>query len=199
MKNWLKFTAALVIGAFIFTACNDEDPEIILTVPADATLDLGAEFDPMAGVTVDGTDISNVSWNAVPDWNIYEVNHYVFTYTAGDEMVDRNVYIQVDELLGIYEVTDEDDDGTTYAPYPVTVSKGAEFNTLRFNELYYPDILVNAEVNGSIITIPEQNYFDNTVTIQGTGSYNGETKEILIINYTIVDNGDTFVGTSTFD
>ncbi len=193
----MKFAAALVIGAFVFTACEDDD--VILSAPADTTLDLGAEFNPMDGVSVDGMDIEDVTWNAVPEWNIYEVNHYVFTYTAGDQVADRNVFIQVDELLGIYEVTDEDDDGTSYEPYLVTVSKGSEYNTLRFSELFYPDIFINAEVNGGFITIPEQTFFDNTVTIEGTGSYDGETRKILVINYNIVDNGETFVGTSTFD
>lgn len=196
MKNWLKFAAVLTLGAFLFTACSDDDDddvEIFLNVPADATLNLGADFDPMEGVSVQGTSIDNVEWVVNPEWNKHLVNHYVFTYVAGDKNAERNVYIQVDNLLGTYVVSDEDADGTTYTPYSVTVTKGNAYNKLRFNDLYYPDFIVNANVIGSVIEIPEQTH--QNVTVEGTGTYDGENGVILTIDYII----DGVEGTSTFD
>ncbi len=199
MKNWMKFAAVLLFSAFVFTSCQED--EVILSVPGDATIDLGTDFDPMAEVSVDGADIEDVVWTAVPAWNANEVNHYVFTYAVADQSVDRNVYVQVDELLGTYQVIDQDDDGTTYSPYPVIVTKGAEYNSLRFNELWYAGVIVNGEVNGSVITIPSQtvNAVDGTATVSGTGTYDGATGEILTINYNITDAAETYVGVSTFD
>lgn len=190
MKNWLKFTAALVIGAFIFTAC---ETEVTLTVPGDATIDLGDDFDPKQGVTVDGAKLEDVQvlWN--PAWNNELVDHYVASYSIEGETAQRNVYVRADKLTKTYQVTDVDDDGTQYTPYPVTVTRGTEFNELRFNELYFDDAIINAVINGSVITIPQQTF--QGVSIQGTGTYDGAAHKILTINYII----DGVPGTSTFD
>jgi len=190
MKNWLKFAAALMIGAFVFTAC---ETEVTLTVPGDATIDLGDSFDPMEGVSVSGAKLDDVLVLENPQFSNVLVDHYVFSYSVEGETAQRNVYVQADKLARTYQVTDVDDDGTQYAPYPVIVTRGPEFNQLRFNELYFDNIIVNAVINGPVITIPQQTH--QGVSIQGTGTYNGETQRILTINYTI----DGVTGTSTFE
>jgi hypothetical protein len=197
MKKILTYTLTIFTVTLFFIACTDDN--IVLNVPADATLNLGTEFDPMAGVTVDGAQLNDVAWLVNPAWNPNQVNHYVFTYTVEDVSEQRNVYVQVDNLLRTYQVTDRDQNGGAWGPYPVQVTKGPEFNTLRFNELYYDDIIVNATVEGPVITIPQQQFFNNQVTIEGTGEYNGETGRITSINYTIVENNQTVTGVSTFE
>ena len=191
MKNLLKFTVALVISAFIFTAC---ETEVTLTVPtSDVTIDLGDDFDELDGVTVDGADIEDVQvlWN--PAWNNELVDLYVASYSVEGETAQRNVYVRADKLAKTYQVTDVDDDGTQYTPYPVIVTRGTEFNELRFNELFFDDVIVNGVVNGSVITIPQQTF--QGVSIQGTGTYDGAAQKILTIDYII----DGIAGTSTFD
>ncbi len=191
MKNWLKFTMTLVIGAFIFTAC---ETEVTLTVPTtDVTIDLGDEFDPLNGVTVDGADIEDVQvlWN--PAWSNVLVDHYVASYSVEGQTGQRNVYVQADKLAKTYQVTDVDNDGTQYTPYPVSVTRGPEFNELRFNELYFENIIVLGVINGPVLTIPQQTL--QGVSIEGTGTYDGEAQKILTIDYII----DGVPGTSTFD
>jgi hypothetical protein len=195
-RNWLKFTAALFIGAMIFTSC---DKEVTLTAPPDATIDLGDAFDEKAGLIVDGAKVEdvNVLWN--PTFNNELVDHYVFTYTVEGVSDTRNVYVRADKLAKIYAVVDQVDGGDTYN-YPVTVSRGTEFNELRFNELFYPDIIVNGVVNGSVITIPAQNFYGGEVNIQGTGTYDGAAQKILQVTYTLKETGfSDLTGTVTFD
>ncbi|MFN2394661.1 MAG: hypothetical protein ABR597_03135 [Bacteroidales bacterium] len=191
MKNWLKFTMVLAIGAFIFTAC---ETDVTLTVPTtDVTIDLGDEFDPMDGVTVDGADIGDVQvlWN--PAWSNVLVDYYVASYSVEGQTAQRDVYVQADKLAKTYQVSDEDNDGTQYNPYPVTVTRGPEFNELRFNELYFDNVIVNGVVNGSVLTIPQQTL--EGVSIEGTGTYDGVAQKILTIDYII----DGVPGTSTFE
>jgi hypothetical protein len=197
MKN--RFPYAIALFAFItfFASCSDDD--VTLSVPGDVTLNLGADFDPMAGVEVDGARVADVVWTVTPVWNPYHVNHYVFTYTVEETTEERNVYVQVDNLLRTYQVTDEDENGTAWGPYPVQVTKGPAFNSLRLNELFYDDIIVNATVDGPVITIPQQRFFNNQVTIEGTGEYDGEAGRITQITYTIVENNETFTGVSVFE
>lgn len=183
-----------MLGAFIFTAC---ETEVTLTVPGDATIDLGDDFDPKAGVTVDGAKLEdvNVLWN--PAWNNELVDHYIASYTVEGESDQRNVYVRADKLTGNYAATEVDNTGT-FGPYPINVVRGPEFNEIRFNELFFDDIIINAVINGSVITIPAQNYFNNNVTIQATGSYDGAAHKILQLNYTMNYFGDEIVGTATF-
>jgi len=195
MKNWLKFTAALVIGAFIFTAC---ETEVTLTVPGDATIDLGDEFDPKEGVSVSGAKLDDVLVLENPQFSNVLVDHYVFSYSVEGETAQRNVYVRADKLTGSYGVTEVDNTGT-FGPYPLTVTRGPEFNEIRFNELFFDDIIVNAVINGAAITIPAQNYFGNTVTIQATGSYDGAGHKILQLDYTLLIDGEEVVGTATFE
>ncbi len=193
MKNWLKFAAVLVVSAVIFTACEDDDEEIFLNVPADETVDLGAEgFDPMEGVSVTGTDLENVTYEVTPQWDPYLVDQYLFTYSAEDVTAERTVYIQADNLSGNYVVSDVDDDGTEYDDYIVDVIPGSEYNELRLNEYLIEGVFINAIVNGPTITIPVQER--SGWEIQGTGSYDGEEGVILTIDYII----DGEPGTSTF-
>jgi len=182
----------------LFTACEED---VTLDVPGAATIDLGEEFDPLDGVEVSGADLEDVDVLENPAFDNEVVNHYVFTYTVNGESATRDVYVQVDELTGTYQVTDEGDDGTTYGPYPVNVSKGNEYNELRFNEWLYDDIIVNANVIGEEIDIPEQNFIVDgaDITISGTGNYDGEAGVILELHYKDDWEGEVLEGTSTFD
>lgn len=195
MKKLMKFSAALMFGALIFTACTPS--ETTLTVPADATIDLGDTFDPMTGVTVDGGDIDDVTvtWN--PTFNANVVDKYVITYTISGESKTRNLFVRADKLAKSYSVTDVDSDGTTYNPYPVTVTRGTEYNELRFNELWYNDIIINGTISGTTLTIPSQTFTieGSQVVVSGTGTYDGANLKISTISYNL--GGTT--GTSTFN
>lgn len=190
MKNLMRFSAALMFGALIFTACTPS--ETTLTVPADATIDLGDDFDPMTGVTVDGGDIDDVTatWN--PQFNKNLVDKYVITYAISGESKTRNLFVRADKLAKTYTVTDLDNNGTTYTPYPVSVSRGTEYNELNFNELWFDDVVIHGTITGNVLTIPSQTV--SGVVVSGTGTYNGETQKILTITY----NVDGTAGTSTF-
>jgi hypothetical protein len=195
-KNWLKLTAALFVGALIFTAC---ETEVTLTAPPDATIDLGDNFDEKAGLIVDGANAEDVLvlWN--PAFNNELVDHYVGTYTVEGVSDTRNVYVRADKLAKTYAVVDQVDGGDTYN-YPVIVSKGTEFNELRFNELFYDDIIVDGIVNGNVITIPSQNFYGGEVNIQGTGTYDGAAQKILQVTYTLKETGfPNLTGTVTFN
>ncbi|TVQ14687.1 MAG: hypothetical protein EA361_07125 [Bacteroidetes bacterium] len=187
MKNLMKFAAALTIGAFLFTACS-EDEDVILSVPADVVLDLGAEFDPMAGVTVDGIDISKVSWQAMPNWNIYEVNHYVFTYTADDQTADRNVYISSKLLAGTYSVSDLEDGETSPFTYDVTVLQHVDdFNKLLIQGFAGFSTTANATINGNDITVAQykpSSWLEGE-SISATGTYNGENRALVSFDIVI--------------
>lgn len=190
MKKWSKFAAILAVGAFLFTAC---EKDVVLNVPADATIDLGDTFDPMTGVTVEGAKLADVVVSSNPTFSNVKVDRYTFTYTVEGETATRNVFVQADKLAKTYQVTDVDDDGTSYTPYPVTVTRGTEFNQLRFNELWFDNVIVNGTVNGDVITIPTQTFGGTAVS--GTGTYDGTTQKILSITYIIGGQG----GTSTFN
>jgi hypothetical protein len=199
MKKLINLSLLILAVTIVFNSCSGDD-DVVLNVPGDVTLNLGATtFDPMEGVTVSGARLNDVVWNAAPAWDPHKVNHYVFTYSVGGATEDRNVYIQVDNLVRTYQVTDRETGGGSFGPYPVQVTKGPEYNTLRFNELYYDDIVVNATVQGEVITIPEQQFFGNQVRISGTGTYDGEAARIRTINYTIEESMSTTTGVSTFE
>lgn len=195
MKKWLKFAAVIMVGALIFTAC---EKDVTLSVPGEAVIDLGDEFDPLAGVTVDGAKVEDVQvlWN--PAWSNVLVNHYVATYQIEGETAQRDVYVRADKLARSYAVTEVDNAGT-YGPYPVIVTTGNAFNELRFNELFFDDIIVNATIDGEAMTIPTQSFFGGDVIINGTGTYNGSTQRVLSIDYTIDYFGEDIVGTATFN
>ncbi len=195
MKKWLKFAAVIMVGALIFTAC---EKDVTLSVPGEAVIDLGDEFDPLAGVTVDGAKVEDVQvlWN--PAWSNVLVNHYVATYQIEGETAQRDVYVRADKLARNYAVTELDNTGS-FGPYPVVVTRGTEFNELRFNELFFDDIIVNAVIDGAAMTIPTQSFFSGNVTVNGTGSYNGDTQRVTSINYTMDYYGEEIIGVATFD
>ena len=195
-KNWLKFAAALTIGAFIFTACESE---VTLTAPADATIDLGEEFDEKAGLIVDGADVEDVSvlWN--PAFNNELVDHYVGTYTVDGVSDQRNVYVRSNLLAGPYSVLDAVDGGGNLN-YNVTVTQSSqEFNRLLIDGFGDFNIQVYATINGSAITVPLQTptNWTGAESVQATGSYNGETKTLQSFTYTIkyLDGGEVITET----
>lgn len=199
MKNWLKITAALVIGAFIFTAC---ETEVTLSVPGDTTINLGDNFDPKDGVSVDGADLEDVLvlWN--PAWNNELVNHYVATYSVDGETAQRNVYVSSALLAGIYAVVDEIDGDETIT-YNMTVAQSTEeFNKLLIsNFLGFPSLQGQAIVEGTTVTVPKFTPpgWEPAESIEATGTYNGATKRLLTFSYTIVElfEGSEVITTGT--
>ncbi len=199
MKNWLKITAALVIGAFIFTAC---ETEVTLSVPGDTTINLGDNFDPKDGVSVDGANLDDVQvlWN--PAWNNELVDHYVASYSVDGETAQRNVYVSSSLLAGSYAVVDEIDGDETIT-YNMTVNQSTEeFNKLLIpNFLGFENLQGQAIVEGTTVTVPRftPSGWDPTESIEATGTYNGATKRLLTFSYTIVElfDGSELITTGT--
>jgi hypothetical protein len=200
-RNWLKFTAALFIGAMIFTSC---ETEVTLTAPPDATIDLGETFDEKAGLIVDGAKVEdvNVLWN--PAFNNELVDHYVFTYSVEGVSDTRNVYVRSNLLAGPYAVSDAVAGGPTLN-YNVTVTQSTqEFNRILIDGFNDFNIQVYATINGNAITIPVQTPTNWTAAenVQGTGTYDGANKRLTSFTYTVnyLDAGSivTETGTATY-
>jgi hypothetical protein len=202
-RNWLKFTAALFVGALIFTAC---ETEVTLTAPPDATIDLGESFDEKAGLIVDGAKAEDVLvlWN--PAFNNELVDHYVGTYTVEGVSDSRNVYVKSNLLAGPYSVSDAIAGGPTLT-YNVTVTQSTqEFNRLLIDGFNDFNIQVYALVNGNAITIPTQTPTNWNAgageNVQGTGTYDGANKRLTSFTYTInyLEGGSivTDTGTATY-
>jgi hypothetical protein len=200
-RNWLNFAAALTFGAFIFTACESE---VTLTAPADATIDLGADFDERAGIIVDGAKAEDVQVLWVPAFNNNRVDHYVATYTVDGVNDQRNVYVRSNLLTGAYRASDVIE-GASPITYNVEVKQSSqEFNRILLEGIADFNIEPYATINGSVITIPLQtpSNWTSSESIEGTGTYNGEAKSLSTINYTIkfLDGGNivTENGVATF-
>ncbi len=194
MKAILKLFAVITVGAFLFTACEQD---VTLSVPGDTTIDLGEDFDPKEGVDVSGADLEDVTvlWN--PEFDNTVVNHYVASYTVNGETATRNIYVSADELAGSYVVVDEEDDWSS-DEYTVNVVSIGEYNELRFDQWLYEDIsLIEGRVEGEEVIIPNQEVYDD-LFVEGTGTYDGAEQKILTIDYKIEDEGTVYEGTSTF-
>ena len=202
MKNWLKFATALFIGAFIFTACESE---VTLTVPDDVTIELGDSFDPMEGVSVSGANLEDVTVLENPAFSNVLVNHYVFSYIVDGESAQRNVYVSSSRLAGSYAVEDAVDGGGTIN-YTMTVTQ----STVDFNRLLISNFLGfganfqgQAIVEGTAVTVPRftPSGWDPAESIEATGTYDGETRRLLTLSYTIIEldpaGGDNLVTTGT--
>lgn len=205
MKNCLKFTAALLIGTFIFTACESE---VTLTVPADITIQLGDNFDSMEGVKVDGAKLEDVVVLENPQFSNVHVNHYVFSYSVDGETAQRNVYVSSSLLAGSYSISDAIDSGGTET-YVMTVTQSSqEFNRLIISNFlgYGQNYQGQAIVEGASVTIPKftPTNWDPAESIEATGTYDGAAKKLLTLSYTIIelhpDTGNELItsGTATF-
>lgn len=199
MKNLLKIIATLVVGLLVFTACEDDST---LNVPASTEIDLGEEFNPLDGVTVDDGDLEDVDYTWTDSLDNTIVGEYVITYDLNGTTMSRSVFVTAAALAGTYVVVDEQP-GFTSDEYDVNVIKANAYNELRLSGWLYTeyDGLLNAVVDGEVITIPSQDITaeGSNINIQGTGSYNGATQKIIEIEYTIVeDDDDPVSGTSDF-
>lgn len=200
-RNLIKFTITLLIGATIFgfSGCQ---PEITVTAPPDATIDLGESFDPMAGLIVEGAKEEDVVllWN--PTFNNNLVNEYVATYVVEGVSDQRSVFVRSNLLAGPYRVSDVVTGGGTFT-YDVTVTQsGTAFNRILINGFADFDITVHADIVGNVITIPLQTPTNWTATesVQGTGTYDGVNRRLTSFTYTIKHGNPlvTETGTATY-
>ncbi len=204
-KNLLTILAVLVAGAFIFTACSEDDPidPYIELVGGDVELQLGEEFvDP--GYTTEGIADVQLLWN--PEFNKHKVDHYVLTYAATDANVNaqRNVYVRSDRLAGLYEVTDEDDEGGSFDFESSVVQSDQAFNKMYIQNFGnwedIPNVILFIE--GDQIIIEKQELWSEDEWVEATGTYDGEARLIKEIEYTMVvlveDDPVTVSGVQTF-
>lgn len=198
-KQFFGILFMMLTLTLTFTACQ-KDPLITLN-GGDVELDLGEDFvDPgyeTEGISGDPQEL----WN--PEFSKYKVNHYVLTYVYETANAQRNVYVKSDLLAGTYGVVDVSDDGTFTYNSAVAQSSQA-FNRLILSNLGdfegIPDILMDIE--GDVITIERQELWTSQEWVEGTGTYNGETRSLLEIDYTMTylvgGTPRTITGTLTF-
>jgi hypothetical protein len=198
-KNIFGILFMMLALTLTFTACQ-KDPLITLN-GGDVTLDLGQDFvDP--GYETEGIsgDVNEL-WN--PEFSKFKVNHYVLTYVYESANAQRNVYVKSDLLAGTYGVQDVSDDGTFSYNSPVTQSSQA-FNRLILANLGdfegIPNVMLDIE--GDVITIERQELWSAQEWVEGTGTYDGENKSLLEIDYTMTylvsGTPRTINGTLTF-
>jgi hypothetical protein len=205
MKKLFRIFAFVAISAFIFTSCETEDAVITLVGDAVIAFDLGEEFvDP--GVTVENGKVDDVTVTFSPQYDKFKVDEYVATYTLGNASAQRTVWVRSNDLAGTYSVSDAID-GVGTLTYEVTVAqKAAEYNVLRITGFNDFNIVVEATINGNVITIPSQTPSNWNAAagelVMGSGTYNGETEALVNFTYTIkwLDGGElvTDTGTATY-
>ncbi len=168
----VSLTAALymiVLVMIFFFGCTKDDtvaPVINLSGENPLYIQLGDTWlDPGYTATdnKDGDITANVSVSHIP--NPAEVNMYSVIYSVEDKAgnsttITRKVYVSSDNLVGVYAVRDSvlGTNAGVYE-YNLTISQSAtSFNQIIIKNFrcYGEDVLVNATVTGSVITIPEQ-------------------------------------------
>ncbi len=195
----------LVAGAVFFNSCAEDDPidPYIELVGGDVELQLGEEFeDP--GYTTEGIADVQLLWN--PEFDKHKVNHYVLTYVATDANVNaqRNVYVKSDRLAGLYSVTDEDDEGGSFDFEASVVQSEQAFNRMFIQNFGNWEDITNVvmEIIGDELIIEKQELWTEDEWVEATGTYNGETRLIEQIEYTMVvlfeGEPETISGVQTF-
>ncbi len=205
MKKLFGIFAIAAISAVMFTSCETEDPIITLVGDATIAFDLGEDFtDP--GVTVENGKAEDVVVTFSPEYNKDKVDEYTATYTLGNATATRAVWVKSNLLAGTYGVSDAID-GFGTIEYEVTVAqKAGEYNVIRITGFNDFNIVVEATINGDVITIPSQTPSNWNAgageLVQGTGTYDGENKNLINFTYTIkwLDGGDliTDTGVATY-
>lgn len=179
-------------------------PSIALVGPATVTVQLGDSYQD-AGATAtnnDGSSVSVVESSNNVNTNLAGTYQVVYSAsnTQGTVSVTRtvNVVIGADNWVGNW-VLSSTCSGTEFPlnTNPI-IAEGAQGNSLEISEMFnYLGIIfgtATANIDGSTITVPQQNY-DNSgvnITYSGTGTMNTEGT-IAIVTYTY-DNQTIFVG-----
>jgi hypothetical protein len=212
-RNLMMYATTLLIGgSMVFTSCKDEEAPVI-TLKGDSVqvVNLTEAADPGATANDDkdgdvSSAITSTYLTAVEKNN---VGTYTATYTSSDESgntttKDRTVKVKGDYLAGSYNVNDVVTGSTsgsgTYT-YTVTASASADtYNKLTLSDFGGFNATVYCTVEGTVVTIPSQNFSGVGVpagtTISGTGTYDGAAKKFLTINYT--GTNDVGNGTCTY-
>ena len=204
-KQILSLTAmVLVAGAVTLTGCKKDDttaPVLTLKGAAESTLDLGAAFTDEGATAEDDRD-GDISSKIVVTGTVdtKNVGTYTLTYDVADEagnaatQVKRTVKVKSDKLAGTCAVTDVVTGSTipngngTYN-YNVTVTQSStDYNKLLFSNFGgFANQNIVATVEGSSINIPSQAVGvqgqTGTVTVSGSGTYDGATGKITKITY----------------
>ncbi len=203
-KQLLGIFAIFAIGAFLFTSCETDDPVITIEGDDPLVLDLGQEFE-CPGFSVEHGDEEDVTIDFTPAFDKHLVNEYIATYRLGSVTAERTVWVRSNELTGDYSVT-VSEEGYDDFDYIMDVRQASnEYNVIRLIDFaaYATPIEVRATINGDVITIPKQtpvseaDWGDDTV--EGTGTYDGENKVLLEIEYRTVEGGTVYEGTITFN
>lgn len=189
MKNWIKFSSALLMVLVLFTACQDDAEPEITVMPEDVTLQLGEEWDYMTGVSVENFELNDVVVSQAPTFNKHLVDHYAFTYAAGTATADRNVYVSSAALAGTYSVSDLEDGATSPFTYNLTVLQHVtDFNRLVIQGFAgFSNVTAEAVINGAFLMVNEFTpaAWSAGESISATGSYNGETKALVSLDIII--------------
>ena len=207
-KQILALLAIFTFGAFLFTSCETDDA--VINTPADAFIDLGDEFDPMEGVTVDNGNLEDVEHDFTPSFDNKKVNHYVLTYTLGQVTATRNVYVRANNIAGNYTVNDvvTGYEAGTYN-YNVTVDfltagdPADRYNKLILREFsaYMPLRDFTVTIDGTHITLPPTQPDGWLGTLEGSGTFKEDSDgnfSIVNITYNYSDDDESGTGIATF-
>ncbi len=203
-KQFLSLFAVIAFSAFIFTACETDDATITLLGDNPVEFDLGEEYEE-PGFEVEGGNEDDVATSFSPEYDKNKVNEYVLTYTLGTSSTTRTVHVTSDLLAGTYAVEDFEDGNPDPIYYNVTAAQSAsEFNKLNISNFLGLDISAAAVINGDDVMVAKHTPagWADGESVEATGSYSGENKELLSFDYTIIELYDedvlTTTGTATF-
>ncbi|HRY33478.1 MAG TPA: DUF5011 domain-containing protein [Bacteroidales bacterium] len=212
----LVLVLAIASGLVFFSGCKKDDttaPVITLIGGATVYIDLGqAWVDP--GFTAEDDEDGDITAQVVVTGTVDNkvVNEYMITYTVADDAgnettIERKVYVRAELLKGTYDVTDvvTGANAGTYT-YTVTIDPSSDYNKLLFKNFggFGATVTVSITISGTNVTIPSQSPpgmppgFEGTIT--GFGTYDGNTKEIKNITYTVnYTAGGTDNGVAAYD
>jgi hypothetical protein len=199
-----------ILMAFItiLFSCEAEDPLFILLGEKTIAIDLGEEFiDP--GFEIDNGKADDVVITFSPEYNKHKIDEYIINYAIGNVSTSRTLWVKSDLLSGIYNVQDQVDEGESKQYETIVEQKDNTYNSIRLiNFGGFEDnlkIVVVAIINGEHVVINRQSpaNWHPQEFVEGTGTYNGETKELISITYTIQrfveEELQIFTGTIEFD
>jgi hypothetical protein len=207
-KNILTFATALLVGgSLLLTSCKKDETAPVISLKGDSVqvVQLTEAADPGATANdeKDG-DISVINSDYSTAVNKNQVGTYTVKYTASDEAANeatksRTVKVKAAYLAGNYSVSE-----LGINPYNVEVKEDISiYNKLSITTFgAFTNAVVSCEVSGSTITIPSQTVTSIDLptgsTISGSGSYDGASKKISTITYTVTYQGGSDTYTSTF-
>lgn len=200
-KQILSLFAVVAFAAFLFTSCETDDATITLLGDNPIEFDLGEEYEE-PGYEVDGGNEDDVVTSFSPEYDKSKVNEYVATYSLGNASATRTVHVTSALLAGSYSVEDNEDGNPDPIYYNIVASQsGTDFNKLNISNFLGYDITAAAVVNGDDVTVAkfQPTGWADGESIEATGSYSGENKELLSFDYTVIEvyNDDVLTTTGT--